>query len=128
MKIFLVVTASIELGAGLLLMCVPSLAVVLLAGTPLETPAALTVTRMGGAGLVALGVACWLAREETQSRAAKGLVTAMLLYNVSAVAILTFAGIGSGIGRTLLRPGLVLHSVMTAWCIICLRQTDHIRH
>jgi hypothetical protein len=53
MKALHTVTAVIELGAGLALLCFPSATVALLVGTPLETPAALTVTRVGGAGLLA---------------------------------------------------------------------------
>jgi len=63
----------------------PSATVALLVGAPLEAPAALTVARVGGAGLLALGVACWFARGDTQSRAASGLVAAMLLYNIATV-------------------------------------------
>ena len=98
MKTLHTVTAVIELGAGLALLCCPSATVALLVGgAPLEAPAALTVARVGGAGLLALGVACWLARVDTQSPTTRGLVAAMLLYDVAAVAILAFAGIGFGL-------------------------------
>ncbi len=79
MKTLHTATAVIELGAGLALLCFPSATVALLVGAPLETAPALTVARVGGAGLLALGVACWLSRGDTQSRAAKGLIAAMLL-------------------------------------------------
>jgi hypothetical protein len=59
------------------LLCFPSATAALLVGAPLEAPIALTVARVGGAGLLALGVACWLARGDTQSRAARGLVAAV---------------------------------------------------
>jgi len=61
--------------------------------------------------LLALGVACWLAREDAASRAAKGLVAAMLLYNIGVVAVLVLAWMGPGAsasasGRwSLLTPG-----------------------
>ena len=58
MKTLHTVTAVIELGAGLALLCCPSATVALMVGAPLEAPAALTVARVGGAGLLALGVAC----------------------------------------------------------------------
>jgi hypothetical protein len=66
MKTLQTVTAVIELGAGLALLCFPSATVALLVGsTPLEAPAALTVARVGGAGLLSLGVACWLTRSDS---------------------------------------------------------------
>jgi hypothetical protein len=110
-------TAVIELGAGLALLCFPSSTVALLAGAPLETAPALTVARVGGAGLLALGIACWLARGDTQSRAAKGLIAAMLLYNIAAVGVLAFAGLGFGLLGVALWPAVVLHAVMTVWCV-----------
>jgi hypothetical protein len=113
------ISALIELGAGFALLCFPTAVVRLLVGELLEAPAALTVARIGGAGITALGVACWFARDDSQSRAARGLVAAMLLYNVAAVAILAFAGLGLGLHGVLLWPGVVLHAAMSVWCIVC---------
>jgi len=124
MKSLHAVTAVIEVGAGLALVCCPSTTVVLLVGAPLEAPAALTVARVGGAGVLALGVACWLARGDTQSPAARGLAAAMLLYNVAAVAVLAYAGIGFGLHGVALWPGVVLHAVMAAWCAVWLRRSS----
>lgn len=73
MKRLLIVTALIELGAGLALMCCPSLAVALLIGSGLDTSAAVTLGRVAGAVLFALGLVCWLAPDDTRSRAARGL-------------------------------------------------------
>jgi hypothetical protein len=120
MKALQTASAVIELGAGFALLCFPSITVALLLGAPLETPAALTVARIGGAGLLALGVACWLARGDTQSCAARGLVAAMLLYDVVAVAVLAFAGLGFGLHSVGLWPAAVLHAMMSVWCIMCL--------
>jgi len=122
MKALQTATAVIELGAGLALLCCPSATVALLVGgVPLEAPAALTVARVSGAGLLALSVACWLARGDTQSRTARGLVVAMLFYDVAAVAILAFAGIGFGLHGVALWPAAVLHAVMAVWCVAWLR-------
>jgi Kef-type K+ transport system membrane component KefB len=123
MKTLQTVTAVIELGAGLALLCLPSMTVALLLGSPLDTPTALTVARVGGAGLLSLGVACWLARDDSHSPAARGLLAAMLLYDVAAVAILAFAGIGFGLHGVALWPAVVLHAVMTFWCVACLRRS-----
>jgi hypothetical protein len=84
----------------------------------------LTVARVGGAGLLALGVAGWLARGDTQSRAARGLVAAMLLYDVAAIAILAFAGVGFGTQGVRLWPAVVLHAVMNVWRITYLLRSS----
>jgi hypothetical protein len=111
------VTAVIELEAGLALLVWPSATVTLLVGVPLEAPAPLTVARVGGAGLLALGVACWFARGDAQSRAARGLVAAMLLYDVAAAGVLAFAAIGFGLQGVALWPAVVLHAAMAVWCV-----------
>ena len=120
MKRLLIVTAVIELGAGVALLCFPSATVALLLGSLLDTPAAMNLARVAGAALFALGVACWLARDNTQSRAARGLVSAMVLYNLGAVIILSAAGIRSQPVGIALWPAVVLHAVMTIWCVASL--------
>ena len=114
-------TALIEAGAGLALLSVPSRAAKLLMGAPLEAPAAFTVARVGGAGLLTLGAAFWLARGDTQSRAAKGSIGAMVIYNVAVVLILGIAGIRTERVGVLLWPAVVLHTAMTIWCVLSLR-------
>ena len=92
----------------------------LLLGATLDAPAALTVARVGGAALLAIGVACWLAQYDTQSCAARGLVSAMVLYNVGAVLILGAAGLQSQPLGIALWPAVILHAAMTVWCITSL--------
>jgi hypothetical protein len=123
MTSLLTASAAIELAAGLALLCYPSATVALLVGAPLDAPAAVTVARIGGAGLLALGVACWFARGDTQSRAANGLVAAMFLYDIAAAAILAFAGAGVGLHGVALWPAVVLHALMGVWCVSCLRRS-----
>ena len=86
MKRLLRLTAIIEVPTGLGLMAVPAVVVQLLLGSPLDTSAAAMLGRVAGVALLALGVACWLARDDTQSRSARGLVAAMLLYNFAVAA------------------------------------------
>jgi hypothetical protein len=120
MKILHTVTALIEAGAGVALGCCPSAVVALLLGSGLDSPAAVMLGRLTGAALLALGVACWLARDDAQSRAARGLVTALLVYNFAAVALFTFAGIGLGLHGVALWPAAALHALMAVWCMACL--------
>jgi hypothetical protein len=117
-------TAIIEAATGLALLVVPSVVVQLLLGSPLDTSAAVTLGRVAGAALLALGVACWLARDDTRSRAARGLVVAMLIYNISATAVLAFAGIGLGLHGVALWPVVVLHAALGAWCGVSLRRSS----
>jgi hypothetical protein len=117
----LAVTAVIEAGTGLVLVASPPLPVTLVFGAPLYTPAALTVARLAGTALLTLGIACWLARRDGQSRAATGLVAAMLFYNLAAVAVLADAGSGPGPVGIALWPAVVLHAAMAVLCIACLR-------
>lgn len=116
------VSAVIELGAGLALLVIPSPAVTLLLGVALNSPVELTVARVGGAGLLSLGVACWMARGEVESGAARGIVVAMLFYNVAAAGILAFAGISYGLFGFALWPAVLLHTLMFLWCLMWLQQ------
>jgi hypothetical protein len=114
----LTVTAVIELGAALALLWFPSATATLLVGARLEAPEALTVARVAGVALLTLSVACWLARGDTQSRAATGLVAAMVLYNSGVALILAATGIWSHLVGVALWPAVLLHFAMTLWCIV----------
>lgn len=56
----------------------------LLFGVGEPSPEALIVGRVGGAGLLAIGVASWLALDDRDSRSQHGLLWGMLIYNVGA--------------------------------------------
>jgi hypothetical protein len=120
MKMLLAVTAVIEAGAGLALLCCPPASVALLLGAPLDIPAAVALGRVAGAALFALGIANWRAHYDGQSPAARGLVSAMFLYNLGAVVILGAAGIQLRPVGIALWPAVVLHAAMTIWCVTCL--------
>ena len=121
MRKLFTITALLESATGLGLVASPGLLATLLLGGGLDTPAALTVARVAGVALISIGLACWLARGDGASRAARALVTALLVYNVGAGALFAHAAM------TLQPPGLgvwgvvVIHALMAIWCITCLK-------
>jgi len=122
MNRLLKLTAIIEAATGLGLIAVPAIVVRLLLDAEI-TGASIPLGRVAGVALLALGVACWLARDDTQSRAARGLVSAMVLYNLGAVIILASAGIGLGFIGIALWPAVILHAAMAVWCVTSLRRS-----
>jgi hypothetical protein len=119
MKRLFGLTALIEVGTGVVLVATPSGVVELLLGTEISG-AAFPLGRMAGVALLALGTACWLAREDGASRAARGLIGAMLLYNFGVAVVLGVAGALSQTIGVALWPAVALHVGMAAWCVTIL--------
>jgi hypothetical protein len=113
----LVVTAVLEGATGLALVALPSRLAALLLGSSLDAPAALTLARVAGVALVALAVTCWLARHDGQSRAARGLVGAMVVYHTGVAIVLAYASIGLEVSGMGLWPTVLFHAAMTMWCL-----------
>lgn len=119
MKRLLKLTALIEAGTGLGLVAVPAVIVRLLLGGEL-LGAGIPLGRIAGVALLALGIACWLASCDAQSCAARGIVSAMVLYNFGVALILSMAGIQSQPIGIALWPAVILHAALTVWCIASL--------
>jgi len=117
----LISTALLEVVAGVSLVCLPALAIRLLFGVGAPSPEALAVGRLGGAGLLAIGVACWLARDDRGSRSQHGLLWGMLTYNVGACVVLASVGVLLRISGVGLWPAVMLHAALTIWCAANLR-------
>jgi hypothetical protein len=120
MKALLSLMGALEAATGLVLLVAPSMLVELLVGAAPGAPAGVTVSRVTAAAMLALGVACWLAREDPVGRAAKGLVAAMLLYNVAVVAILVLAWTSLWLFGIAFWPVVLAHAALAAWCVACL--------
>jgi len=117
-------SAVIEAGAGVALMAVPSVLAKLLFGSPLDAPVAVMTGRLAGAALFTLAVGCWLARSDARSRAARGLVAAMLFYNIAAVAVFLFAAFGPKLIGIALWPAVILHAAMAGWSVVSLAKKN----
>lgn len=122
MKNLLTLTAALEFPTGLLLIAFPSTLASLLLGTTLDTPSAITVARVAGAALIALGGACWIARKDAGNNAAKGLVVAMLAYNVGVTIVLVYAKLSLSLSGIGLWPVVVAHLAMATWCFLSLQK------
>jgi uncharacterized membrane protein len=120
----LTVTAVVEAGAGLALLGLPSVTASLLLGMPLDAPAAVNLARIGGAAIVALATVCWLARRDVNSPASRGLVVAMLFYNVAVAGVLAFASFRHDLHGILLWPAVAFHLIMAAWCAVTLLRSE----
>ena len=111
LKKVLVLAAVCEAATGVALLIAPSLVGQLLFGVEL-TGMAVTVARMTGIALIALGVACWPGTT----------LVGMLTYNAAVTLYLAYVGFTGGVTGILLWPAVVLHTAMTIWCVVSLRR------
>ena len=117
----LIVTALSEGGTGLMLLYLPSVVLALLLGTGPMAPDTMIAARIAGAALLAIGVACWLARKDGGAPAQLGVLTGVLLYNVAAAALLAYAGLALSMVGIALWPAVGVHAALAVWCIGCFR-------
>jgi hypothetical protein len=103
MKRVLILAAVGEAATGLALLIVPSLVGQLLFGAAL-TGIAITVARVTGIALIALGVACWPGTP----------LVGMLAYSGAVTLYLAYVGFTGGLSGILLWPAVVLHLILTA--------------
>jgi hypothetical protein len=120
LKKLLTLTAFIEGATGLALLVSPSLVVSVLLDSSLVEPAGILVGRLTGASLLSLTIICWQYRNGEHH--AKGVVKALLFYNVAAAGLLLYAGI-SGFSGLIFWAVSVLHVVMAVWCMNLVRQS-----
>jgi len=103
LKKVLVLAAVTEATTGVALLMVPSLVGQLLFGGELAGMA-VTVARVTGIALIALGVACWPGTP----------LVGMLTYNAAVTLYLAYVGFAGGFTGMLLWPAVVLHGILTA--------------
>jgi len=114
-KLF-IATAFIEVGAGVALMSVPALVIWLVLAVRGPSPEALVIGRVGGAALLAIGLECWLARDDRDTLAQRALLFGAFVYNLGACAVFAYARVMLSMAGVALWPAIVLHALMTIWC------------
>ena len=122
MKTLLLVKTGVEVSAGLAFAAYPSRLMFILLGQALDAPAAIAAVRMFGAAIFALGLACWLARKDSGSPAAKALIMALLFYDAAFIGVLLASRFSRGLSGVGLWPVVILHSALAIYSLICLRQ------
>jgi hypothetical protein len=111
---FFVVSAAMELAAGLVLLAAPAVVIRLVFGSAVDVVPAAGIARLTGGALLSLGAACWWARHDGSSAAGRALLGAMLIYNGAVVALI-IAGVLGALGP-LQWAVVLLHGVQTIWC------------
>lgn len=119
MKPLLTVTAVGEAVTGFLLLVYPPIVVRLLLGAEIAG-VGVVMSRVAGAALLAIGVACWVARSDPRRPTMPGLVTGVLVYDIAAAALLAHAGLFLDMAGIALWPAIVLHATLAFWCVVCL--------
>jgi hypothetical protein len=102
MKWVLIFTAVAEIATGIALLIVPVLVGRLLLGEDLAG-VAISVARVAGIALIALGTACWPGTP----------LIGMLLYSVAVALYLAYLGFAGSFSGVLLWPAVALHAVLS---------------
>lgn len=122
MKTLLITKSVVEVLAGVALLLIPSTVIWLALGVPLELSGAIAIARCIGGILLAIGIACWIARNRSESRGAKRLIVGLLVYDVSVVAVLLLARLAEHLSGIALWPVVFLHSGLGVWSLFCLKK------
>jgi hypothetical protein len=116
----------VEVGAGLAFVSAPSALFVILLGVPLDAPGGYAF-RMFGVAIFAMGLGCWLARNDSGSSAARALTISLLFYDVAFISVLLVARFSTGLSGVGLWPVVVLHTALAVSSLLCLRPEAAIR-
>jgi hypothetical protein len=103
----------LETAAGLGLIVDPAGGASALLGSSMAGPG-VTIGRIGGGGLLALGIACWSARKTPTAPASVGVAWAFLAYNVVTCVTLAWTSVERGDGSLPVLGAAVLHGVLGA--------------
>ena len=111
LRLLLTLAGGLEILAGLAALITPAPVVAVLLGVPIE-PIAAVLTRLFGAGVFALGVACLKARSDFASPAGLAVSLGMTSYNLLAAVVIIWAAVGLSLGGLLLWAAGIGHAVL----------------
>jgi hypothetical protein len=113
LRLLLTLAGGLELLAGLLTLIIPTTAVTMLLGVPVDSVASV-LTRLFGAGVFALGLACLKARDHVGTPAGLAVSIGITSYNVLAAVVLIWTVAGLGLGGLLLWAAGIGHAILGA--------------
>ena len=114
------VTAVVELAAGLALLVLPGAVIGWVFGGAPAGSEALLLARWLGVALVVIGVASGLARDDPGGLARRGVLIAVVLYDVAVALLFVGAAIVARLAGPLLWPAVGLHTILAVWGLVCL--------
>ena len=106
-RTLLKLSAGLEAATGLALIALPDWVAHAPLGTGLSA-SGIAVARVGGFGLLSLGLACWPGGDVATVPATRALFT----YNLLAAAYLGYLRVGAGFDSYLLWPACALHALL----------------
>jgi hypothetical protein len=115
-------TAYGEVGMGLLLLAVPANSLRVLIGVEHASTETIFVARVAGAALAAIGVACWIGREDQLGPAQRGLIAGVLVYSTVVAGLLAYAALFLNLVGIALWPAVAVHAVLSVGCVFSLRK------
>lgn len=120
----LTIAVVVESLTGLALILAPEATVVLLLGVEPNVPGVM-LGRVCGVALMALGIACWSARADSESAARAGTLKAITFYNAGAGLLLVLFAVIGKTGGIVLWSAAVLHlALATAFAVSFWRPKD----
>ena len=106
-RMLVALSSAIEAATGVALIADPTFVVRVLLGAGLSG-AGIAVGRVGGLGLLSLGLACWPGGDDATAQATRALFT----YNLLAAVYLGYLRVGGGFDGYLLWPACALHALL----------------
>ena len=102
-----VIAAALEVMVGAALIAAPEFVVHLLIDASLSS-GGIAVGRLGGCGLLSLGLACWPGEDDVSAQA----ISALFTYNLLAAVYIGYLGTVGGFVGYLLWPACALHALV----------------
>jgi hypothetical protein len=111
LRLLLTISGGLEILVGLATLISPATLVSLLLGSPLDS-IGVVLTRLFGAGVFALGLACVKSRHDVASPAGLAVSLGMTSYNLLAAVVIIWAAVGLSLGGLLLWAAGIGHAVL----------------